>query len=658
MPARTATTLAVTLLLAFIAYLALAVDAPAPAPAAPASEPAAAAPIAVSAATAAGARDEAAAAPTVEAEVEQPFDPAPVLVDPWPMRFLVVDEYEQPVADAVVMIWLATKVQHRPRSEGATSSAGNHYAGHADLPAYELRTDADGCARVALGFEAYAAAAAKDGVGRSGLQYLLYPGAATSERRLVLRMPVPLHGVVLRSNGTPAAGARVTAQITGPFSFRQLSRPWRPDPVLAGADGRFAVDVARGFDYALGAEADGEHTFTERIQVLTASPPAVVLTFPGAIAIRGVVVGVDDQPVSDAVVEVWREGREGDPPGGRSEVAQTTTTDDGRFCVCLREHARYQLIAMHQGSANSRAVWAATTPVRPFADVQLQMLRLATIRGRVEHTDGSPFASIRVDAVPKAGATEDGSAASEESRFGRVRRTSTDADGSFELHVHPDTNWTVQAMPDRDNPRLCVAREGVAPGTDDVVIRIGDSDLGCVVQATVSRADGQPLGVLGIQLQVYRDGRLVGLDFVQPEVQGNRFTLPALPLGREYSLQLCARDAGGRPVAGKVLPFTTDRRELLLDVRLEGVGGVPVTVLDDHGAPAPGVELVIGAGILFGGVVRGGQPVDADGRATLACPAGKVRLSVFRDGRLLCAQQLLVTPRPNAEVVMRLPAAK
>jgi hypothetical protein len=116
--------------------------------------------------------------------------------------------------------------------------------------------------------------------------------------------------------------------------------------------------------------------------------------------------------------------------------------------------------------------------------------------------------------------------------FPQVKGVTVDEDGSFALRVHPETAWTVYALPIADNGRLRVEQAGIVPGSEDVVLRITDADLaGCVVRGTVLRADGQPLGDYAVEIVNYEDGKPSSSGDARAKLDGSQFTLPALSLG-------------------------------------------------------------------------------------------------------------------------------
>ncbi len=635
--------------------------APAPATPAPTPPPTAGAPE----------RDEVppAAAPTAAPEPpkpapETPFDPNPVPVAPWTANFLVIDEADQPVADATIQIWAMKKIRLDPRMAERTGTR-HGYSGRDGEPRAELRTGPDGRAATTLDLEQYVAAAHKGDVATAGDQSLWH--TRTTEVQLLLQQSIPLHGVVRHSDGTAAAAATVTATVSGGRAPGGLAQP--PVPVVTGDDGRFTLPVRRDIMYSLRAEWEGQRTFAERIFVQSPEPPAVTLTFPGAISLRGVVVDPAGAAVAGATVRAWREYRLGDPGQDADdyETAHATCDRDGRFVLPVRRHARYQLLASAEGHATSELLWAETTTVRPHAEVRVPLPAFAAIAGQVVHTGGAPFAGALVSAVPESGETGGYVAVpTQRDQFPPVAAVTTGEDGRFELRVHPGTQWTLRVFPVAGNRRLRVLERHVAPGRTDVRVTIGEGERqGCIVRGTVVRAaDGQPVTDFTVRLVSFAEGgRVQGTYEARPKVEGNRFELEPLPLGEPIGLVVEAK--GERPGVfrgplGSVQlgPLEPVPAGLVVEARLPEWGEVPVRV-QRPGGSALGKVTVGVVGSVPTNSFASPQAVDADGRVTLQhCQPGTARLSVYGATGRLHEQAVTVAPGLNPEIVVSLPAAE
>jgi hypothetical protein len=560
-------------------------------------------------------------------------------------RFLVVDDDQRPVPDATVTIWAAQKLP----------APANSYGGRESEPLLAVRTDALGGAQAVLDLECIVAGAERTDCGSSAEAWLRRAVAAEQETKLVLRPARTLHGIVIAETGAPEASTRVTATACGSNE---------PKVVIAGPDGRFELQVHKDRSYELLGELDGRKTFPESVCV-TDRPAETVLTFPGAITVSGLVVDAGGRPVANAEVRGWRECHAGD--ASDCELVRARTAEDGRFSVPVRAHHRYQFVAGSAPHANSRSTWIETTTARPHAEVRLELPAFAHLTGHVLHGDCTPFPGVSVVARPEQG--DSGGQAGvpgQRELFGPTGWSTTAADGSFTLDVHPATTWTVYAKPLRANEVLSVERRGVAAGSRDVDLRISDAELaGCVVHVTVRRTDGERLGLYGVQVVPFEEGRaLSDGTFVPASVDEGGFTLPPLPLGRQFAVRVMPKDnehevlKNTGPVApAQTLPFITGRPELTLDILLECWGRLPVRVLAADGSAARRVGVLATRDVHLG-YRPSPQPVDVEGTVVLArCAPGAHHLRILA-GEKVFEQEVLIAPGINPEIVVRLLPAR
>lgn len=603
-----------------------------------------------------------------------PFDPSPVSVPPWHPQILVVDEQDRPVADATITIWAAKKVPADPRDPMTGHRDHRYsYSGRMGEPVCVVLTDADGRAAPRLEVECLLAAASKEGLGNTADEWLSHDYAAARVTKFFLRAPITLRGVVLRPDGLPASGARVLARGSS-TRFADDKDPPDPSPAIAGEDGRFTMQVCDLADYTLRAELGGDQTFEELVKVRDRQGPEVVLLFPGAISIAGLVVDPEGKPVAGATVTVWREilldGRRLDR--GDFEEHDAETDVSGRFAFAVKRPTCYQLIAHGKGFANSKVERVETTLVRPHAVVHLGLLQPASIQGRVVHADGSPFAGARVGAAAEA-ATPLPLLEPRDLPFDRVLPVISGEDGSFTLTVHPETTWTVRATAGAAG--LGSQLTGIAPGAADVELRLADRDIaGCVVRGTVVDGDDLPVGAYRIDVVTQPGPRgMPGTERqASPKIDGAQFTVGPFALGRQFSLRLTpvvhepGRVENVSPWAPvQVGPFLTDQAQLELEFRLEPWGELPVRVLGADGLPAKRLLVTAARDVYVGSFTRP-QKVDAEGRAVLTRAApGMHRLlgvpeseSVDAQPAYVFDQPLRIRPGRNAEVIIHLPATK
>ncbi|HLQ38509.1 MAG TPA: hypothetical protein VK348_11950, partial [Planctomycetota bacterium] len=237
----------------------------------------------------------------------------------------------------------------------------------------------------------------------------------------------------------------------------------------------------------------------------------------------------------------------------------------------------------------------------------------------------------------------------------------TGADGRFELSVHPATTWTLVARPVPDNPWLAVTAKAVAPDSRNVEITIRAEDIaGCSVHGTVVRAaDGEAVQAFAVEAMLYGDdGKPSQSRLKAATIEGNRFALPRVPLGRSFAVfvrpAFSVQDEWPPTICG---PFIAGQEDVVVCVRVQGWGELPVRVLEADGSPARHVFVYLERVEYLDGSGRSALPVDADGRSVQKQLApGPHQLCVTREREALSKQEVTITPRPNPELVVRLPA--
>jgi protocatechuate 3,4-dioxygenase beta subunit len=548
----------------------------------------------------------------------------------WFARFLVVDEDERPVADAVVGLW----AERRRVQDG---------------PFVELHTDSEG--RVEFLFEGarVVAVANKPGIGWSAEVTLARDG--TDEARLELEPEHVLYGRVIGADGLPVAGAHVAAHVNG--QTPRLGHVSPPQRVFSDERGVFELSVRCAVGYSLRAYADNRHSLEEIASVGRDPPPEVVLVFPGAITVRGIVLDPRGMAVEAARVRLWREGGQSHAD---QETASGQTDDDGRFEISVKRYARYQLVASMEGEASSTPIWITTAAERPHAEATLRLQRMSSIAGCVLDARGNPIAGVRVEAVAESARQFSVSGPLRSDLFGRSQKTATDVLGAFEVPAHPDTVYTLAVGPIEEGD-VVVRRLGIAPGTRDLVVRCSEEEVaGCTVRGTVTRSDGLPPALL--EVHVARSNAGIGFGAKQAAVVEGAFTLPPVPFGESFTVIVSPPNDVASAVGPAAIAVTADRPQIDLQFRLEPWAEVPVCVIDAAGSPVrkATVGLVREPRLLFD--PTDARSTDVNGRVVVRQVPGPAKLIVY-GGRGEPFQQVVhIAPGRNPEIVVRLPAPK
>ena len=169
----------------------------------------------------------------------------------------------------------------------------------------------------------------------------------------------------------------------------------------------------------------------------------VTITVERGVTVTGRVVDPDGKPVAGATVAPALTGTGNSLTGDTRFSAETDK--DGRFTVLLPASGRreYNLVA-HDGQYDQWRTWAngvlppfRTKPGETFPDVELRLMRPATVRGRVTDSGGRPVPEREVRA----------SAADRLKNRYYDPTTKTAADGTFELKFIRPGEQFIQVAP-------------------------------------------------------------------------------------------------------------------------------------------------------------------------------------------------------------------
>jgi protocatechuate 3,4-dioxygenase beta subunit len=360
--------------------------------------------------------------------------------------------------------------------------------------------------------------------------------AAGEQKTVDLVVPVarPLRGRVLLPDGRPAAGARVTANVSGRSSSRQPAD-------TCDDKGAFSIDdLEPASRYDVLAELPGYAD--ARAEKVSAKAPLVLRLTPES-SLAGVVVGPAGRPVVD--FELWVRSAVGGESERRVDV---TTLHDARGAFALRAlpPGQYDLRAIApDGLGGSLAVALAAGEHK--RDLRIRIEAGITVRGRlVDHESGRPLAGVTVRA----------------STGGRSDGVESGADGAFALEdVRREESLSLS---------FGLEGRGYALEPEPVAVPAGATaaDLGTLrfLRGDLARKlEGGPVGLVGFTYDV-KDGTPV----VTKVFPG----MPAAEAGLAPGDRLLAVD--GTPTLG----LSQGARSYLL----RGKPGTPVTLTVQSGA--------------------------------------------------------------------------
>jgi hypothetical protein len=262
--------------------------------------------------------------------------------------------------------------------------------------------------------------------------------------------------------------------------------------LLAGADGEFLLP--KFWFHAFQAKAPGYATRTHQLSDDAGAPevgPETVRLAPGLVA-RGRVVDTDGRPVKRARLKVL----ETDSGGGRQIFAGPATGADGRFVFVglpLPTSAEeVRVFAMAEGYTWGASAPLPSLPGRVVDGVEVRLVRLVDLRGRIEDASGAPCEG-RVECqweVPKG-------LEAYRDVIPSASRSFAAADGEWRSLMPEDTAFRGKALGDAFADLKFEARspkenrEAAASREPDLVLRV---DRGMAIQGFVRDTAGRPIG--------------------------------------------------------------------------------------------------------------------------------------------------------------------
>ena len=442
-----------------------------------------------------------------------------------------------------------------------------------------VTTDADGAFRVAL------VPPGECGVRLGDSQEEQTFEAGARNVRLVWKAASPksVEGTVLDPDGNPVPSGNVIVQVRAQESTMGFGGQ------ISG--GRFRVDlqsVASVQDGTVDLQVhDARDAAGRPLNVLPYSRTGVAVSggpveirLERALAVAGRVVDEAGQGVEGVTLMGVKQGEIGawrDPYDQRGVPSGT----DGRFRLVGLPAGETWIVATVWGE------WAPPAPVRAVAgsdDVVVRLDRGGVVAGRVVDPSDKPVGGATVTAgwnQPSAQGAPGGRGGQRLNRMATTR-----PDGTFRVTgLGTERAQVVVSSPrgwqDTTWRFLPFTREGVAPGTTDLVIRLLE---GVRIQGTVVDADGAPVGQA--QLQVNPVGPTQGprMNTWGMSEAGGTFSIGPMQPGR-YSINAHGPDGAAGPAVEVSAPAADVRVALGRSLSVSGkvlgqkVGGFMVNFL-------------------------------------------------------------------------------
>ena len=462
--------------------------------------------------------------------------------------------------------------------------------------ALELVTDASGLCGFELADGARWTLTARNGDrARSGeITDKTFFGRLGNPQDVQLYELVRVRGRVLLADGSPAAGARVSAELGGFVMGRGTPEGAES---TATSDGSFelSLEAHRG-SWEFRAEWRELQPCTECVTIPAGTEPVVVLRFPGEQEWSGLVVDPSGEPIEGARVHVVaaRRRESGESRFARQEL---TTDHSGVFRSASPPTAPFLLIAEH-------ADWSASDPLElapglPVGTRPVLRLVVSTeISGRVTWEDGRPAAGALLasylDYDDDAG-DDLAVRAGHDVLLYPMARTESESDGRFRLSPvrSGSATYIVECLPDMAARDRSIRLHEVAPGTTDLEVILSEALLrGSVLRATVKREDtGVPLEEIEWILYHRReDGRWWQEGGVRRTSSKEGWILrEGLDVGESYAMAVF-------PIPGYAAalidPWTAGDREHVVDALLRVPVQVQLAVQDFTPGEVPLVMVV------------------------------------------------------------------
>jgi protocatechuate 3,4-dioxygenase beta subunit/5-hydroxyisourate hydrolase-like protein (transthyretin family) len=480
----------------------------------------------------------------------QPFNPTSetgerfVLIPPTALAGVVVDESNQPVANAEVFVALAA-------NEISLENGGrafNYLAGKPARDCFAARTDAAGHFRIG-NFPANAnAALAVHSPGKvlrqspqESISFDSLPcHAGQQDIQLIVEPAGSIEGKIIGGEtNQPPPIARLTLQPDEGNYFMRSEY----EPMKSGADGAFRFDDVAAGSYhvravfgtnaASGWVAQAVPVSVESGQVTRG---VEVTAQRGALLEVSVLDEADHKPVARVNVSAYRENSQ--------SSAETDGKGVARLCLLPGD---YQIYASRQSMTSSQT--SATVEAGVTNRVEIEIAGPQKITGIVRAPDGKPVAAVVVRIVGAFGAA--------------TTDVKTDANGKFEMEWNQrqfGQNNSTPCILVRDAEHNLAAAQDLDEDTTNVDLKLAPG----LTLAGRAECDGKPVTNATAQL-VFWTGRsgmwLQGLARTNTPAPG-RFEIPALPPGRRYGVIVTAPGYGQKQLFNFDVSADAGRQEL------------------------------------------------------------------------------------------------
>lgn len=457
-----------------------------------------------------------------------------------------------------------------PLAQVALARFATPFSGELDVPEEEVElqtTDARGAFSLA-GLEPGTWQLEVRAVGHAPTRRLVQlprTGALTLE----LSAASFLEGVVLDASGRRVPRSEVTALCSTLSAVRASETE-------TGPEGTFSLEVEPG-RCTVSARSAGASAALQPVNVGAGiTVHALELRLEAGASVTGVVRGRDAGMVSDAYVELT-------PAGGETRVAHANTDGQGHYALSGLPAGAYDLAVFAEGYSPSVRRGVVLAQAAEF-DLDIELKATGSVAGVVRDRAGRPV----VGAVVQAGTMWGGPFI-----WGSSSQVRTGADGSYRLsglnpgHLRVNAGFEPGVWLTREFAEVASTKEGRV----DLVLEPSG-----VLTGVVSEPGGGPLTSDAVVRAIPQSPFVTGADVYAAAVgTDGRFEL-MLPPGR-YSVRAMRADADPfmAPTGPGVEVEPAQRREVSLELSVEGPVALRGRVLQPNGAPAPLASVLLSA---------------------------------------------------------------
>lgn len=395
--------------------------------------------------------------------------------------------------------------------------------------------------------------------------------------RLVLHAcEAAIHGTVQDSAGGIIEGARISRSVGDAITNAG---------VATDANGRYELCVPPG-GAVVTIQADGYAIARDNVYVFGRTPRDFVL-MPGT-SVSGRVVRADDgSPVAGALVEL------GSAPGEEGVELTASSDADGKFTFDSVEPGRHLVRARAERLASAHPVDVMTEVGAPAVDVVCELTATHTIAGKVvDRSSGKSIADAQVQLHSMT-------------RPDTPLVAISQPDGSFVVdHVFPGKYmpFVRNAAPPTEGPQTIEVK------TTDVTGVVIEVERGATISGRILHG-GKPVD--GARVQIF------GTDEVTLTNADGAYTLRGVPAGTHQVYAESHRV--GAFTRGPPITVAANEDRKGVDLELDLSGSISGIVVDQNGAPVPGVFVRFS---LLRGTDFGVATTDDDGRFTARALSG------------------------------------